>query len=124
MKTTTIIFSFLIILFSTGCIYKTPVQQGNILVQKDIDEIKPGMSKRQVVLTLGTPSVADPYNQDRWDYVNTYKVKGVIGEVKRLTLYFEDNKLVKTEGNYFPDSELITDSELIPDSQSEEENLE
>ena len=40
MKTTTIIFSFLIILFSTGCIYKTPVQQGNILVQKDIDEIK------------------------------------------------------------------------------------
>ena len=102
MKSTTIVVSLLFILFSSACVYKTPVQQGNILKQKDVDEIKPGMSKRQVAIILGTPAIADPYNQDRWDYLSTYKLKGTIGEIKRLTLYFTDNKLVKTEGNYFP----------------------
>lgn len=118
MKSSTIIISLLIILFSTGCIYKTPVQQGNILVQDEIDKIKPGMSKRQVVLVLGTPAVADPFNQDRWDYVNTYKVNGKIDKVKKLSLYFENDKLTRTEGNYFPDSELITETDS--ESQSEQ----
>jgi outer membrane protein assembly factor BamE len=61
------------------------------------------MSKRQIAIILGTPAVADPFTQNRWDYINTVKLKGVIKEVKRLTLYFADNKLIRTEGNYFPE---------------------
>jgi outer membrane protein assembly factor BamE len=108
MKSTTIIVSLFFVLFSTACVYKTPVQQGNVLVQKDVDEIRPGMSKRQIAIILGTPAIADPFNQNRWDYVNTFKIKGKIDKIKRLTLYFEDNKLVKTEGNYFPEKNNIT----------------
>ncbi|VAW39476.1 hypothetical protein MNBD_GAMMA01-2318 [hydrothermal vent metagenome] len=104
MKSSTIIILLIFILFSTACIYKTPVQQGNVLVQTDIDQIKPGMSKRQVAIILGTPAIADPFNQNRWDYVNTFKLKGKIDKIKRLTLYFSDDKLTKTEGNYFPDA--------------------
>ena len=107
MKSTTILFICFILISSTGCIYKTPVQQGNVLVQKDVDEVKPGMSKRQVAIILGTPAIADPFNQDRWDYVNTFKLKGNIDEIKRLTLYFENNQLIKTEGNYFPESNSV-----------------
>lgn len=106
MKSSTIVLSLIFILFSTACVYKTPVQQGNILVQKDVDEIRPGMSKRQIAIILGTPAIADPFNQDRWDYVNTFKIKGKIDEIKRLTLFFKDNKLVKTEGNYFPEKNM------------------
>lgn len=91
----------------TGC-YKTPIQQGNILKQEDIDEIKPGMTKQQVAIVLGTPTVADPFDQDRWDYINTSKVKGDYKKLKKFTLYFEDNELVKTEGNYFPNDEEVT----------------
>ena len=90
---------------STGCIYKTPVQQGNVLVQSDVDNVRPGMSKRQIAIILGTPAIADPFNQDRWDYISTFILKGKVDEVKRLTLYFEDNKLIKTEGNYFPEKD-------------------
>jgi outer membrane protein assembly factor BamE len=104
MKTTTILFICFILFVSTGCVYKTPVQQGNVLVQKDVDQVKPGMSKRQVAIILGTPAIADPFNQDRWDYVNTFKLNGKIDKIKRLTLFFENNQLVKTEGNYFPES--------------------
>ncbi len=108
MKSSTIIVSLFIVIFSTGCIYKMPVQQGNILVQEDVDNIKPGMSKRQIAIILGTPAIADPFNQNRWDYINTYKLKGEANVVKRLTLFFDDNKLVKTEGNYFPEKNSIS----------------
>ena len=109
MKSTTIIISLFFIFFSTACVYKTPVQQGNVLKQDDIDKIKPGMSKRQIVFILGTPAVADPFNQNRWDYVNTYKNKGKIDNIKKFSLFFNDDKLIKTEGNYFPDVKLVTE---------------
>lgn len=114
MKSRTILLLSLILLATSSCIYKTPVQQGNILVQKDVNQIKPGMSKRQVAIILGTPAIADPFNQDRWDYVSTYKIDGTIEEIKRLTLYFENNKLTKTEGNYFPDSSLDSEATKEP----------
>lgn len=103
MKSSTIVLTLIFILISSACVYKTPVQQGNILVQKDVDEIRPGMIKRQIAIILGTPAIADPFNQDRWDYINTFKIDGKIDEIKRLTLFFKDNKLVRTEGNYFPE---------------------
>jgi outer membrane protein assembly factor BamE len=116
MKSFTIIISLIFILFSSACVYKTPVQQGNVLVQEDVDEIKPGMSKRQVALILGTPAVADPFNHDRWDYINTIKLGGHIDEIKKLTLYFKDDKLIKTEGNYFPEKNSTTVDEPAADN--------
>lgn len=104
-----ITFILMASLMSLGCIYKTPVQQGNILAQKDIDEIKPGMSKQQVAIILGTPSIADPFDQDRWDYISTSKLKGKMQPVKKFTVFFEDGKLVRTEGNYFPQSGEMAD---------------
>lgn len=99
-----VIAVFTVLLSLTGC-YKVSVQQGNILKQENIDEIKPGMTKQQVAIVLGTPTIADPFDQDRWDYINTTKFQGEFKKVKKFTLFFDDNKLVKTEGNYFPDSE-------------------
>lgn len=101
-----IIMTLLLSLSLTAC-YKTPVQQGNLLQQEDIDEVKPGMTKKQVAILLGTPAIADPFNQDRWDYINTSKVKGEFKKLKKLTLYFEDNELARTEGNYFPENEPV-----------------
>ncbi|MCB1583896.1 MAG: outer membrane protein assembly factor BamE [Marinicella sp.] len=103
-----IVIALLLSIFSLTACYKTAVQQGNILKQEDIDEIKPGMTKQQVAIVLGTPTIADPFNQDRWDYINTQKSKGEFKKLKKFTLYFEDNLLVKTEGNYYPKDEEIT----------------
>lgn len=105
MKSISIKIILLSVLLSLSACYKTPIQQGNILKQEDINEIKPGMSKKQVAIILGTPAIADPFNQDRWDYINTSKVKGKFKKLKKLTLYFEDNELVRTEGNYFPEDD-------------------
>jgi len=107
-----ILISLLLACFSlTGC-YRTPVQQGNILKQEDIDEVKPGMTKQQVAIILGTPTIADPFNQDRWDYINTYKTKGKFKKLKKFSLFFENNNLVKTEGNYFPNKDESTTTQV------------
>lgn len=97
-------FLFIVLLalstLSGGCklIYKQNVQQGNALEQEDLDQVELGMSKKQVSFLLGTPAIADPFHQDRWDYVSSFARRG--GEpVRRLvTLTFENDQLIHTDG--------------------------
>ena len=49
-----------------GCVYRLDVQQGNLLEQKDIEAILPGMTRNQVRYLLGTPVAATPFRTDRW----------------------------------------------------------
>ncbi len=89
-----------ILTLNTGCklIYKQNVQQGNAHDQDDLDQVELGMSKKQVSYLLGTPAVHDPFHQDRWDYISMLSRRG--GEpVRRLvTLTFENDLLVATDG--------------------------
>jgi len=85
---------------NTGCklIYKQNVQQGNAHEQDDLDQVELGMSKKQVSYLLGTPAIHDPFHQDRWDYISMLSRRG--GEpVRRLvTLTFEKDLLIATDG--------------------------
>jgi len=104
----------LIALTTSGCglMYRQPVHQGNLVQVKNIEQLKEGMSRRQVLVLLGTPPVSDPFHADRWDYVSTQR-RG-FGEtyVKNLTLWFEGETLVRWEGEYFPDEELRLAQEM------------
>ena len=52
-----------------ACVYRLDVQQGNLLDQKDIEAVQPGMTRNQVRFLLGTPVAADAFRTDRWDYM-------------------------------------------------------
>ena len=101
----------LVVLFASGCgvLYRQPIYQGNLLDKAAVDQLQAGMDKRQVMTLLGTPSIRDPFHQDRWDYVASRRT-GRSGptEVKNMTLWFDNGSLSKWEGEYFPeeDSEL------------------
>jgi outer membrane protein assembly factor BamE len=86
----------------TGCVYRQTVPQGNLLEQADVDTLKPGMTKRQVALILGTPAVQSPFHQERWDYVYSYKTGRNPAEVKNLSLQFTDGQLSLIEGDFKP----------------------
>ena len=98
------ILIFLALLALGGCtlIYKADIQQGNVLDQRLVDDLRPGMTKRQVSLILGTPAIASPFHHDRWDYIATYRRRGEIIDRKLLSLTFENDRLVKIEGDYKP----------------------
>ena len=99
----------LIVALSTagcGILYKQPIYQGNLLEKTNVDQLQAGMSKQQVLVLLGTPSIEDPFHHDRWDYTATQRT-GRVGrtEVKNLTLWFEGDTLARWEGEYFPEQD-------------------
>jgi outer membrane protein assembly factor BamE len=93
------------LLSSSACLYRQTIPQGNLLDQKDVDTLKPGMSKRQVSLILGTPALQTPFDSDRWDYVYSYKTGKNEPVIKNLSLAFEDGQLAQIEGDFKPGGE-------------------
>ncbi|SEI81707.1 outer membrane protein assembly factor BamE [Frateuria terrea] len=88
-------------LVGCGLVYVPDVQQGNFLEKKDVDQLKPGMTKHQVLVLLGSPSVHTPFNDNRWDYVSTQQHRGGPVKVRTFTLTFNNDTLVRTEGDFF-----------------------
>lgn len=88
-------------LASCRLVYVPDVQQGNFLDKKTVDQLQPGMTKRQVVVLMGSPSVSTPFDQDRWDYVSTRQHRGGPIKIRTFTLTFNNDTLVRTEGDFF-----------------------
>jgi len=95
------LFAFYILLLS-ACIrpYQPDVQQGNIINNSDLREIRYGMNKQEVLFILGTPLVIDPFNESRWDYYFSNNVKNKNETSTRLiTAMFDGDILIKLEGD-------------------------
>ena len=118
-----------------GCnlIYKQNVQQGNALEQEDLDELYIGMNRRQVLFVLGTPSVRDPFHQDRWDYIQTYSRRGGDHIQRTVTLLFENDALAEIIGAESPFDTTIEEEaglgsgdteEIDPEEKASEERFE
>jgi outer membrane protein assembly factor BamE len=91
-------------LVGCGLVYVPDVQQGNILDKKTVDQLHPGMTKHQVLVLMGSPSVSTPFNQNRWDYVSTQQHRGRAIRVRTFTLTFNNDTLVRTEGDFFAEN--------------------
>lgn len=79
--------------------YTLDIQQGVVIDQKMVSRLKAGMTRSQASLALGTPLLTDPLHADRWDYVYYTRVKGNVGEWRRLTLNFKDDRLASIVGD-------------------------
>ena len=86
----------------TPLFYKMDVQQGNSIEQEQVNRLEPGMSKSQVQYVMGTPMLVDVFHQDRWDYYFSLHRGNGERERKHLSLYFEDDRLVRIEGDMRP----------------------
>ncbi len=87
----------IIVFFNFSCasnFYQVPVSQGNIISVSMLAKLEPGLTKAQVRYIMGTPSIKDPFDMNRWDYIGFQ----IIGENKSSnvhhTLIFKDNKLL------------------------------
>ena len=56
-----------------GCsfpgVYKVDIQQGNVVTQDMIDQLRPGMTRKQVRFIMGNPLITDTFHANRWDYL-------------------------------------------------------
>ncbi|MCM8595597.1 outer membrane protein assembly factor BamE [Accumulibacter sp.] len=81
--------------------YRIDVQQGNVLTQDMVSQLRPGLSREQVRFILGTPILMDMFHANRWDYFFWLK-KGKTGDVekRRFSVFFDaDGKLVSVSGD-------------------------
>ncbi len=93
-------------------VFKITIQQGNLISQEMIDQLKPGMTRTQVAFVMGEPVARNTFNEDRWDYIYTVVVPGVYQDEKRMSLYFENEVLAYFTGDFAP-----TGSDSDPEPQ-------
>ena len=82
--------------------YKVEVVQGNFISREQVAALQPGMGRQQVRDILGTPLMASVFHADRWEYVFSLKRPGLEAQSRRLTVFFKENVLERTEGDEMP----------------------
>jgi outer membrane protein assembly factor BamE len=89
--------------------YRIDIQQGNVVTQEMVSKLKAGLTRSQVRFVLGSPLVTDMFHGDRWDYVFLMQRQGRPDERRRLTVIFDDDKLLRLEGDV-----VLTDAARDP----------
>ncbi|MNZ38176.1 Outer membrane protein assembly factor BamE precursor [compost metagenome] len=111
-----------------GCsfpgVYKIDIQQGNVVTQDMIDQLKPGMTRRQVRFIMGNPLITDTFHPNRWDYLYSIQPGGGARQQERMSLIFSDNdQLVGLNGDFMPGvsrDEAILGTEAAPATTTEQ----
>lgn len=84
-------------------VHRIDIQQGNVLEQSAVNQLKPGMSRREVRYILGSPLITDTFNANRWDYLYRMQYGDGLLDTQHLSLYFQDDRLVKIQGSLKPE---------------------
>ena len=102
--------------------HQPEIEQGNIITQKMVDQLRPQMTKAQVEFVLGKPVYQNSFNVNRWDYVFTKESRTGERERKVLTLRFEEGELVGISGDYRPQGDAAEELEpLLEPSENTDE---
>jgi outer membrane protein assembly factor BamE len=103
--------------------YKIDIQQGNVLTQDMVAQLRPNLSKDQVRFILGTPILVDMFHVNRWDYIYRLQ-KGSTGEIemRKFSTFFDDNdRLIRVGGDV--DALQPTDASVEPTNRMREIDL-
>lgn len=87
--------------------YRPDVQQGNVVTQEMVEQLREGMTRDQVRFLLGTPLLTSVFHQDRWDFVYyLQRGKGIEKQLRRLTVFFDNDRLARFEADAMPPEKL------------------
>ena len=84
-------------------VYRINVEQGNVVTEEMVEQLRPGLNRRQVRYIMGTPLIEDAFHNDRWDYRYLLRNGSETLSTTQLTLWFEGDELVRAEGPDAPD---------------------
>ncbi len=81
--------------------HKLDLQQGNTIKLAQLEALSIGMSKSEVRRIMGSPMLADPFHNQRWDYIYRFIPNKGFERKSLLTLYFENDMLVKIDDSKY-----------------------
>jgi outer membrane protein assembly factor BamE len=70
--------------------------------QSQVDQLRPSMTKRQVMFIMGSPLLTDSFHEQRWDYIYSKAPNGQDRVQKRITLFFSGDNLTGVQGDVHP----------------------
>jgi outer membrane protein assembly factor BamE len=82
--------------------YRMEVVQGNVVTQDMVAQLRPGLSGDQVRTLLGAPLLNDVFHANRWDYVFTIRRQGTVPQQRRVTVFFENDRVARFEADAVP----------------------
>ncbi len=85
----------------SGCIHKMDIEQGNVITPEMVGQLHKGMSEEQVKAVMGTPMLLNTFDDNRIDYVYTYKPAYGKLTKKNITLTFRNHRLQDIGGNMY-----------------------
>ena len=106
---TFIVFPFIISACSTIAsdvpfVYEIDIDQGNVVDQGMVNQLRPEMTKRQVIYIMGSPLLIDPFKNNRWDYIYSEQPGGEDRTQQRIALFFSGDSLVHVGGDLTPEA--------------------
>lgn len=106
-----------------GFPYKATIQQGNWITSAQVAKLETGMTRDQVRFVLGTPTLQDIFHADRWDYPYYNQPGYGSGELRKFTVWFENDQLTRWTGDDQPDRQPFqkadSGKEAIPPAEAE-----
>ncbi|GMR00750.1 MAG: hypothetical protein BMS9Abin19_0085 [Gammaproteobacteria bacterium] len=81
--------------------HKLDLQQGNTVKLEQLEGISIGMTKSEVRKIMGSPMLSDPFHNQRWDYIYRFIPNKGFERKSLLTLYFEEDVLVKIDDSEY-----------------------
>ncbi|MFP3013753.1 MAG: outer membrane protein assembly factor BamE [Arsenophonus sp. NC-QC1-MAG3] len=100
MRYKLLIIAISVVVLIPGCsmierfVYCPDINQGNYLSASDVAKIKKGMTQQQVVYTLGTPMLKEPFGQQVWYYIFRQQLKYNKVKQQTITLIFDSNGIL------------------------------
>ncbi len=89
-----------------------------------LDRLKPDMDKNQVQYIMGTPLLIDPFHNNRWEYVFSFKAGGDTREQRHITLHFNEAEklshitgdIIAAEGTRDLNAIIEGEAVIVPES--------
>ncbi len=103
-------------LILAGCAHKIEIQQGNVVTQSQLAQLRPGLDRRQVRALLGSPLLIDAFHPDRWDYYYSSSKAFELQERYHLKVFFSGDQVTRFEKK----GEFPTEEYQKPLSEKEE----
>jgi outer membrane protein assembly factor BamE len=91
-------------------VYRLEIQQGNIIDQAMVDQLRPAMNKRQVLYIMGSPMLDNVFHKNRWDYIYSDQPSGEDRVQKQISLFFENDQIVGIQGDFRPNAVSVIKS--------------
>ena len=99
MRLSHYLFVFLIIVTSQSCVYRMDIAQGNRIDADKLEQLKLGMTRKQVEFLLGKAAIEDIYHSDKAHYIYyLYEGDQQQSDQKTMILTYNQGVLVDIQG--------------------------